>query len=196
MSKTPRSGAILLMAPALFIAAALTFATPASAIFLSSGNASMTGGPTLVDAENYVRSGSWNDAIAVLKTVLDAEPRNADALNLMGYSLRRSGDVQNAEAFYIKALQIQPTHRGANEYLGELYVQVGRLDKARERLDALEAICGTSCEEYRELKAQWTARAEPAVQEVGASSSPYLTRKLPAVFTSSSRFLRCAHLIT
>ena len=153
MSKTLRRGAIHLIAPALIVAAAaLTFVGPAAAIFTNSGSNSANSSAALVDAENYVKSGSWNDAIAVLKPILDAEPRNADALNLMGYSLRRSGDMQNAEYFYLKALQVRSNHRGANEYLGELYVEIGRLDKARERLEALEAICGTSCEEYRELK--------------------------------------------
>jgi hypothetical protein len=49
-------------------------------------------------------------------------------------------------------LQIDPQHRGANEYLGELYLQIGQLDKAEERLEVLDKECFFGCEEFDELK--------------------------------------------
>jgi len=53
---------------------------------------------------------------------------------------------------YQKALKIEPEHRGANEYLGELHLQMGRLDKALERLKVLDDDCFFGCEEFDELE--------------------------------------------
>jgi hypothetical protein len=57
-----------------------------------------------------------------------------------------------AESWYLKALKLKPGHLGANEYLGELYVLTGHMDKAKARLAAIAKICGnTNCEEYKDL---------------------------------------------
>jgi tetratricopeptide (TPR) repeat protein len=119
------------------------------------GNASTsdTSGPGLADARSYIRAQKWKQAISVLKSIVANDPRNADALNLLGYSLRKSGDMKNAEGFYLKALKLNPRHKGATEYLGELYVETGHLDKAKERLEILAKLCGnTTCEEYEDLE--------------------------------------------
>lgn len=156
MTSTPRN---LRLLHALTIVAALATITPSLAIDTGGGgsssgssSSSAASGPTIEDARAFIKKGRWTQAISALKHVVSEEPRNADALNLLGYSLRKSGDMRNAEGFYLKALKIRPSHKGANEYLGELYVEVGQLDKARDRLKTLEGICGTSCEEYRDLK--------------------------------------------
>ena len=63
------------------------------------------------------------------------------------------GPAFPALGFYLKALKINPKHKGAHEYLGELYVETGQLAKAREMLADLEKLCGnTSCEEYEDLE--------------------------------------------
>jgi len=49
-------------------------------------------------------------------------------------------------------LAIDPEHRGANEYLGELYLQTNDLAKAKERLNKLDDICYFGCEEFDDLK--------------------------------------------
>ena len=102
---------------------------------------------TLIQAANY------GAAIPLLEKVVAADPRNADAFNLLGYAHRKLGDKETALTYYQKALAIAPEHRGANEYLGELYLELGQLDKARERLSVLDRACFFGCEEYRELKA-------------------------------------------
>jgi tetratricopeptide (TPR) repeat protein len=116
------------------------------------GGGGGSSGPTIDDARSLIERGRFKDAIGVLRHVVEAEPRNADALNLLGFSLRKSGDMRNAQGFYLKALKIRPNHRGANEYLGELYVEIGQMGKAQAQLQTLEEICGTSCREYRALK--------------------------------------------
>ena len=75
--------------------------------------------------------------------------QNADILNYLGYTLRKTGDFEKAETYYLKGLELDPKHLGINEYLGELYVQTGRIELAKERLQVLK---GCKCEEYEELK--------------------------------------------
>jgi len=77
------------------------------------------------------------------------DKKNADILNYLGYTLRKTGDFEKAETYYLKGLKLDPKHLGINEYLGELYVQTNRIELARERLEVLK---GCKCEEYDELK--------------------------------------------
>lgn len=102
-----------------------------------------------------VKAQDWPRAIRDLQAVVRAEPANADAHNLLGYSYRKQASPDMAKAFfhYHEALRLNPGHRAAREYLGEAYVQAGQMDKAREQLDALERLCGRNCEEYRDLAA-------------------------------------------
>ena len=77
------------------------------------------------------------------------DKQNADILNYLGYTLRKTGDFEKAETYYLKGLELDAKHLGINEYLGELYVQTNRIELARERLEVLK---GCKCEEYVELK--------------------------------------------
>ena len=77
------------------------------------------------------------------------ESRNPDILNYLGFTLRKVGKFEQAEKYYLQGLEIKPNHNGINEYLGELYIQTSRLDKAKERLAVLK---NCNCEEYNELK--------------------------------------------
>ena len=77
------------------------------------------------------------------------DKKNADILNYLGYTLRKTGDLEQAEVYYLKGLELDSGHLGINEYLGELYVQTGRIELAKERLQVLD---GCKCEEYDELK--------------------------------------------
>lgn len=139
----------------IFTALALTLAGTAPGLGVDSGGSSpiVSVSSSMQDARAQIKKQLWADAIETLRVVLEAEPNNADANNLMGYSLRKSGNLQRAESFYLKALKLSPKHKGANEYLGELYVETGNLAKAKARLEVLESICGTDCEEYQDLKA-------------------------------------------
>ena len=77
------------------------------------------------------------------------KPNNPDTLNYLGFTTRKLGDYENGEQYYLKGLAIEPSHKGINEYLGELYVSTNRLDLAKERLKILE---NCNCEEYDDLK--------------------------------------------
>jgi len=118
----------------------------------SDSSSSATSGPSLGAARALIRAQKWKSAASMLKQIVRADPGNADANNLLGYSLRKSGDYKNAQGFYLKALKLNPQHKGATEYLGELYVEIGQLAKANKQLATLEQLCGnTSCKEYQAL---------------------------------------------
>ncbi|HEX7438827.1 MAG TPA: tetratricopeptide repeat protein [Caldimonas sp.] len=106
----------------------------------------------LTAARARIAEKNWPAAIDELKSVNDTG--SADWNNLMGYSMRKQGtpDYAAAEKFYDAALSIDPKHRGALEYSGELYLMTGDLPKAEARLAALDKACRFSCEEYRDLK--------------------------------------------
>jgi tetratricopeptide (TPR) repeat protein len=99
-----------------------------------------------------VQAGDYQRALAPLQKVVQADPRNADAWNYIGFSQRNLQHFDQSLAAYQKALAINPDHRGANEYLGELYLKTGDLEKARERLSKLQNLCPGGCEEYDDLK--------------------------------------------
>ena len=77
------------------------------------------------------------------------KPLQADTLNYLGFTTRKLGEYENGEKYYLLGLEIDPNHKGINEYLGELYVATNRMDLAKERLKVLETC---NCEEYNELK--------------------------------------------
>ena len=106
----------------------------------------------LAAARAQIAAKQWRVAIDELKKVNDTG--SADWNNLMGYSLRKAKtpDLDGAEKFYNEALRIDPKHRGALEYSGELYLMKGDLATAEKRLAALDKICRLPCEEYTDLK--------------------------------------------
>ena len=77
------------------------------------------------------------------------KPLQADTLNYLGFTTRKLGDYEKGEKYYMLGLEIEPNHKGINEYLGELYVVTQRIDLAKERLAVLKSC---DCEEYDELK--------------------------------------------
>ena len=91
----------------------------------------------------------YSQAFKKLEKAYSSEKKNPDILNYMGYTSRKIGNFEQAEKFYLTGLSIKPDHNCINEYLGELYVQTNRIDKANERLDVLK---NCNCEEYKELE--------------------------------------------
>ena len=107
-------------------------------------------------AKKYEKKGKTKKAqkkyIKAQKLLLKSnkeKPLQADTLNYLGFTTRKLGDYKKGEEFYLQGLQIDPNHKGINEYLGELYVVTNRIDLAKERLEVLKAC---DCEEFKELK--------------------------------------------
>ena len=91
----------------------------------------------------------YEKALEYLMKSNEKNPNQPDTLNYLGFTLRKLGNYEEAEKYYLQGLSIKPDHHGINEYLGELYVKTNRIDLAKERLEVLE---GCNCEEYNELK--------------------------------------------
>lgn len=106
----------------------------------------------LAPFQKLIGDEKYQQAISELDKALKDDPDNADLLNLMAYSHRKLQHFDIALDYYQQALQIEPQHRGANEYLGELYLQTGQLDKAEERLQVLDEECFFGCKEFDKLE--------------------------------------------
>jgi len=103
-------------------------------------------------AEKLIKDKKWGEAIDVLQKAAAMDSKSADVYNWLGYAERNRGNTDAAFDYYDKALALDPKHKGAHEYVGEAYLMVGKPDKAREHLAALEKLCNKKCEEYRDLK--------------------------------------------
>src|SRR5262249_52947148 len=97
----------------------------------SSSTTTTTSVPTLyTQASAKVDAKDYRGAMSILDKIIAKDPRNPDALNLMGFCQRKLGNTDEALEYYNKALAIRPNHVGANEYLGELYLELKNLPKA------------------------------------------------------------------
>jgi tetratricopeptide (TPR) repeat protein len=107
--------------------------------------------PAFLEAAVLAHSGRHEAAIAAL----EALGRHDDpyVLNYLGYSNRKLGRIEPALAFYARALALRPDYVRVREYLGEGYLELGRLDDARDQLAAIGRQCGTACDPYLKLDA-------------------------------------------
>ncbi len=96
----------------------------------------------------------WKGAVEVLAQAVAANPRNAEYHNLYAYTVRKSPapDMNLVFRHYAEALRLRPDYRGAHEYVGEAYLMVDNLPKAKEHLALLDRLCTFGCEEYTDLK--------------------------------------------
>ena len=96
----------------------------------------------------------WKSAALVMRDAVSATPSNPDYHSLYAYSLRKSGTSEMDLVFkhYNEALRLDPKHRGAHEYIGEAYLMVGNVAKAKEHLGQLDKLCFFGCSEFAELK--------------------------------------------
>jgi len=111
-----------------------------------------TQSPKILDAQKLLEAKRYGEAIPILKFVAQTSPKNADAHNLLGYSLRKTNQLEAAEVAYNRSLEIDPKHRGALEYLGELFLETNRLKEAEKLLQRLDDACLFGCKEYDDLK--------------------------------------------
>jgi len=105
-----------------------------------------------------IKAKDWTGAITDLKKIAETTT-HADVYSLLGFALRNAGSVAEAKVFYAKALDFDPDHKGAHEYLGELYLKVNDMAKAREQLAILGKLCPTGCKELDDLKEHFTEAA-------------------------------------
>ena len=110
--------------------------------------------PVIEQMQAYVAKKDWTGAAAHMKGAVAGNPGSADYNNLYAYAVRKGPNPNMDLVFkhYTEALKIEPKHRGAHEYIGEAYLMVNNLTKAKEHLAALDRLCTFGCEEYTDLK--------------------------------------------
>ena len=144
---------------------------------------------TFDDAEEAIAAEDYSAALVALYAVnecilAEAEPSfEADVYNLLGYAHRMStpADYERSELFYSRALQVDPDHLNAQEYLAELYLQTDRYDEARAQRMALAASCSAAvgadspCSQLDELDEAFLAHGQSTTEDAftgdGAASS-------------------------
>ena len=140
------------------LASALLILTAPLARAADTGAKSAPAAASLESARAAIKRKHYPDAIAELRSIIVKEPGNADAHSLLGFSLRKSGDLKTSKLHYDEALKLDPDHKGAHEYIGELYLMMKQPDEARKHLVILERLCaGKGCEEYQDLAKALTA---------------------------------------
>src|SRR5437899_2540171 len=90
----------------------------------------------------------WKQVEVHMTVYVARSPGDADAWNELGHAQRKMGNMDAALSSYDKALKINPKHRGAHEYLGEAYLQMGDLARAEQELKVLDKLCFLPCEQY------------------------------------------------
>jgi Flp pilus assembly protein TadD len=96
--------------------------------------------------------GSWAEATRLFKRAEVRHPDHADLQNVLGFSYRNLKQYDLAFRHYRRALELDPRHRGAHEYIGETYLIVGDVARADEHAAALREICLLPCDELRDLE--------------------------------------------
>ena len=146
------------MKPAARHAFIIAFFAAVSAHAAPGDDAAPTGGapadPVLEKVMAANAQKDWKRSEAILRDALAKDPRNADYHNLYAYAIRK-GEKPNLDVVfkhYNEALRIDPKHKGAHEYVGEAYLMVGNVAKAKEHLAALDRICFFGCDEFSLLK--------------------------------------------
>ncbi len=109
--------------------------------------------PSFQEGRKAIEAQDWNKAVDLLTKAVQADPKNADAHNFLGYAYRKKGAYAASFEHYEEALKLNPKHKHAHEYIGEAYLLTGNLAKAELHLAELQKICSPiPCEEYKELK--------------------------------------------
>ncbi len=152
------------MRPTLFAAAAVFSLGLSAASFAAGGGAdpqriepasrpAAPADPGFAQGKAMIEQKNYAGAIPLLQQVVQRNPRNADAYNLLGYATRASGNPAGSLQYYQQALAIDARHLGAHEYLGEAYLMLDRPAEADQMLARLDSLCVFGCTEYRMLKA-------------------------------------------
>lgn len=102
-------------------------------------------------AVRLINEAKYPDAIADLYKAQAIVGPHPDILNYLGFSHRKLGMMDKAQDYYTQALSLDPGHKGANEYLGELYLEIGDIAKAKKQLAKLDALCSFGCAEREDL---------------------------------------------
>jgi tetratricopeptide (TPR) repeat protein len=153
------------------------------------GNASSAGFDDYATAVRLIHHEKYAEAVPYLNRALQERHNNADVLNYLGYTHRMLGDYSGSLDFYTRALARDPDHKGAHEYLGELYLKMNRLGDAQAQLAELTRLCSDGCEEKdvltKAIADYQLASAAPAIPAAAAAAATPAATAAPTTTPSS-----------
>jgi len=144
-------GTAALLALLLAFAARTALADPEDSGSEAARDPDITGGKHALEARD------WKQAADRFAKAALRDPGNADLQNYLGYSYRHLGRYELAFEHYRRALEIDPRHKGAHEYIGEAYLETGDMASAERHLAILESLCPLSCEQLEDLRREVAA---------------------------------------
>lgn len=95
---------------------------------------------------------NWMEAVKRFQLAMLRDPDSADLHNYLGFSYRNLRQMDLSLKYYKRAIELNPRHRGAHEYIGETYLMTGNLAGAHKHLAALKEICLLPCDELKDLE--------------------------------------------
>jgi hypothetical protein len=137
---------------ALVLAGLVVAASPWVTSLQAAERPSLRDAPDLTGIRGLIKVEKFAEAITELDKMVAFGAEHADIFNLLAFSQRKSGDLNNAAINYRKALALEPDHLGALEYQGELFVMLKDMPAARANLARLVALCPSGCEEREDLE--------------------------------------------
>ena len=99
-----------------------------------------------------IKDKNYDQAIVKLKQAEVSAKKDADIQNLLGFAHRKSGELDEAANYYKSASALDPKHKGALEYQGELFLMLGDKVSAEKNLQKLDKICWLGCSELDDLR--------------------------------------------
>jgi tetratricopeptide (TPR) repeat protein len=151
---TRKRSTLRLATLASLIAAPIIASGPASAV----DDDTTAGSTDLTSVRTKISAGNYAAALEELRGLAE-DNQEADVYNLLGFTLRKTGDYATSLSYYKKALELRPDFKPAHEYLGELYAETGHPGEARAELAELARLCPAGCEERADLEKALGARS-------------------------------------
>lgn len=109
--------------------------------------------PDLTKVRAAIKAKDFKSAISELNALINQGSAHADVYSLLGFSQRKSGNYQSAQLYYAKALDFDANHKGALEYQGQMFIELGDIERAKANRERLVKLCPQGCEEREDLEA-------------------------------------------
>ena len=111
----------------------------------------------MVSAQNFIEKENFVAALNALQIESQINSSDADVWNLLGFVSRKLEKYVASEKAYKRALEIDPNHKGALEYMGELYITLSKAEEAEGLLEKLKELCPSGCAELTSLAESFKA---------------------------------------